>query len=215
MRRRIFTVICACCAMMCMSTDVYASEPPGIMPIITYDGKEQEFFVEDSILLEGKLPDLFTEFKDCIPGDVRVQTVKVEAKNLGNNIATISLLAENPDAKYEDLMKNITCQITSDDLDITTSIWDRIILADFNNNESKMITMTLTFPADLDNRFQNFIGQVDWYLDIEMFPIDDGNGLPTTGDESHVGVYVALAGSALLLAIIVLILKKKKSKKDE
>ncbi len=180
------------------------------MPVITYDAKAQEFYVDDAILVDGKLPDLFTEFKNCMPGDMRVQKVMVEAKNLGNNTATISLLAENADDKYKDLMQNITCQIVSEESNITKTIWDRIILGNFKNDESEMVTMTLTFPIEMDNRFQNFIGQVDWYLDVELFPVKT----PQTGDSNQVSIYLIGGSISLLIIFFILIKKMKKNKKN-
>ena len=203
MKKKIIAVVCMCFTLMSVSHEIHASEITPTVPVITYDGKAQEFYVEDALLVEGKLPDLFTEFKNCMPGDVRVQEVEVVVKNLGDNTATISLLAEKADSRYEELMKNITCQITSDELDITKTIWDRIILGNFKKDDSKLLTMTLEFPIEMDNSFQNFIGQVDWYLDVEMTP----NINPETGDHSSINIYLLVGGVSVALILLLLIIK--------
>ncbi len=203
MKKKIIAVVCACFTFMSVTNTVHATTVAPTVPIITYDGKMQEFYVDDAILKEGKLPDLFTEFKDCMPGDVRTQQVEIKVKNLGSNTAKISLLAEKPDAKYEELMKTVTCQIVNEEQDITKTIWDKIMVADFQKDESKVVTMTLAFPIEMGSEFQNFIGQVDWYLDVEMIP----NQTPVTGDNNSVNSFLLVGSLAVALILGVILFK--------
>ena len=157
MRKKLFVAVCACCMFIGIGKNVQASEVTSTVPVITYDGKAQEFYVNNAILKEGKLPDLFTEFKNCMPGDVRTQEVEIKVESLGENTAEISLLAEKADEKYQELMKEITCQIVNEEENITKTIWDKITVAKFEKDESKTITMTLNFPTNMGNEFQDFI----------------------------------------------------------
>ena len=71
----------------------------------------------------------------------------------------------------------------------------------------------LNVPVELDNKFQNSIGYLDWEFKIEEFPIDEGDPQPPkTGDNYNLGLWITLMICSFCMIIILLIWRKKDKK---
>ena len=76
------------------------------------------------------------------------------------------------------------------------------------------LDVTLEVPAELDNRFQEQIGFLDWQFMIEEFPVSpDDPKPPLTGDDFHMGLYAGtLVVSGVILAVLAVILFRRKKR---
>jgi len=68
--------------------------------------------------------------------------------------------------------------------------------------------------VELDNRFKNEIGYLDWEFKVEEYPVEPTDPEPPqTGDESDIWLWAGLlAGSVFFL--ILLLCKRKKEEEE-
>ena len=63
----------------------------------------------------------------------------------------------------------------------------------------------------MGNDFQEAVGYLDWEFMVEEFPIESDD--PVTGDDTPIGVYIAVC--AVSAAAIVLLLVTRRKKKEQ
>lgn len=188
---------------------------------VTYSGNAGKFVFEPGS--EHSLTDLFSNFKGVMPGDTITQkiTVKNDAddkvkvklymRSLGAHQDSAEFLSqlglkvqksnENNMAYMFDAAANETAQLT-----------DWVYLGMLYSGGEVNLDVTLTIPVELDNKFQNSIGYLDWEFMVEEFPASpDDPQPPQTGDTTALGL--GIGGMILSAAfIIILLLTKKKER---
>lgn len=186
---------------------------------VTYIGKAEEFVFEPGS--KYSLTDLFPEFKGVMPGDKLTQEitvrndasnnvkVKIYIRSLGaheNSEKFLSKLdltvkkSENNEHAYMfDAAANKTAQLT-----------DWVCLGTLYSGGEVNLDVTLDVPLELDNKYQNEIGYLDWQFMIEEFPVEVSDPQPPkTGDDSNIGLWTSFMCSSLIVMFILLTWRKK------
>lgn len=164
---------------------------------LNYDGKTKTFSY-------SKTDDLFTEFKDLMPGDKKTQMIRVNLNNIGNN----SKLYLNP--LYSDSLSGLTVKIYKDDILLYDTVNNNSkLIKIYDNNEHKQfyLKVNLEVPVELGNELQGSNIDFKW-----QFIIEDGDDLidvPQTYADNGILKYVILMILSLI-AIIFLILSLRK-----
>ena len=202
-----------------------------VMPVyaadgkVTYSGNAGNFVFEPGS--EHSLSDLFPNFKGVMPGDTLTQkiTVKNDADNkvkvkiymrsLGAHEDSVEFLSQlglkvaksedNEMAYMFDAAANETAQLT-----------DWVYLGMLYSGGEVNLDVTLDVPTSLDNEYQSKIGYLDWEFMIEEFPVEpDDPKPPQTGDNSNMGLWLALMLCSGAMLIILLFWRKKDKENEE
>ncbi len=182
---------------------------------VTYDGNAQQFiFAAGS---NYSPTDLFSAFKDVMPGDTLTQTVTVKNDSSRNVKVKLYLRAlgahEESTAFLSELGLTVQKRSTAAYMfdaaaDATDGLTDWVYLGTLYSGGEVDLDVTLKVPVTLDNVFQDAVGYLDWEFKAEEFPVEDSDPKPPqTGERVRYGVYAALACSA---AVLVVLLRKPK-----
>lgn len=192
---------------------------------VTYSGNAGNFVFEPGS--EHSLTDLFPNFKGVMPGDTLTQKitvknnadnkvkVKIYIRSLGAHEDSVEFLSqlglkvakseENKMAYMFDAAANETAQLT-----------DWVYLGTLYSGGEVNLDVTLNVPVELPNEYQNKIGYLDWEFMIEEFPVEpDDPKPPQTGDNSNMGLWLALMLCSGAMLIILLFWRKKDKENEE
>lgn len=191
---------------------------------VTYAGKAKEFIFEPGS--EYSPTDLFSNFKDVMPGDVLTQKITLKndaSKDVKIKVYLRSLGAQEDSAAFLSQLA-LTVRKSEDDplaylfdaaADQPAQLTDWVCLGTLYSGGELDLDVILTVPVELDNQYQKQIGYLDWEFKIEESPVEDTDPKPPpTGDNAQFGVWISvMAGS--LIAVIILLLWRKKGRKND
>lgn len=203
--KRVTRVVLA--LIMMMTVAVSASAADGN---VTYSGDAGKFIFAPGS--EHSLTDLFTEFKDVMPGDTLTQ--KIVVKNNAKKSVKISMRALGAYEDSKDFLSKLNLyveKVTDTPLfeapaDQTAQLteWKEVgVLAP--NGEAELM-VGLQVPTSLDNNYKKLIGYLDWEFMVEE--IGDGN--VQTGDSATYMPWIAGIGGSVALIVIILAVRKRK-----
>ena len=169
--------------------------------------------------------DLFSSFKDVMPGDTLTQQITV--KNDTDADIKVSLRSLGADEAAKALLSQMTLKVQSKDgaeflneteLLLGSDEWKPLGTIPAGKDEV-VLDLTLEVPVTLGNEFQDASGTITWEFAVEEIPeptteptdpSDSSDGIPT-GDNSNLLLYVALMLLSLLALILLLTQRKKKT----
>lgn len=180
--------------------------------------------------------DLFTSFKNLLPGCSRTQSIKF--RNDSSEAVEIFLRAEAAKQdQMSDAQLKLVEQLLSEYAEITVKAGDAAIykgtvdgnlnglgggtmkndisLGMFKAGEGKHLTVTLSLSPEMDNGYQELIGKVDWIFTAKGEDAAQGYETigrigPKTGDENHIIWSVSLLTGSILLIVVSARLRKGK-----
>ena len=169
--------------------------------------------------------DLFTEFKDVMPGDVLTQKVtvrnvntdvkvKIYLRSLGAHDDSVDFLSQLhlSVALSEDNTMGYMFDASADE---TAGLTDWVLLGTLYAGGEVNLDVKLSVPVTLSNEYMNEIGYLDWEFMVEEFPVEESDPLPPlTGDETNAMSYAFLAAGALVLMGVLFVLKRKKEEQE-
>lgn len=187
--------------------------PVGAAGRVTYDGRAREcVFAPGS---EYSLTDLFTDFKDVMPGDSLSQTVTVYNDASDEVKVKIYMRALGAHKGSEDFLSQLHLRVGKSArnemgymfdaaADETAGLTDWVCLGMLYSGGRVDLDVSLDVPVTLNNAYSEQIGYLDWEFRIEEFPVEPGDPqAPDTGDAGRVWPWVCslLISAALLLLL--------------
>lgn len=165
--------------------------------------------------------DLFSSFKDVMPGDSITQQITV--KNDTDADIKVSLRSLGADEAAKALLSQMTLKVQTADgavflNDTGLDQWKTLAVISAGEEEI-VLDLTLEVPVTMGNEFQNMSGTITWEFAVEEIPeptteptdpSDSSDRIPT-GDNSNLLLYVALMLLSLLALILLLTQRKKKT----
>ncbi len=127
-------------------------------PTLVYDGETGEFILEN---VKGS--DLFPNFKNLMPGDVRTQDINLEIKNI--QTPTTLYLTSIPDEAAKKALEPLTISATQDGAELgefAHSALEGVPLGVFRSPGSATLHVKLSVPTSVGNEFQNAQGSLRW-----------------------------------------------------
>ena len=194
--------------------------------LVSYQGGAEKF-----VFLPGSSysdTDLFDGFKGVMPGDELTQTIEIRNRFLGTGSVRIYLRAVTHDetvavaasgetvVTMSDFLSKLKMEVKQGDEVIFSASPDQldglknnVLLGTVPRFGSTTLTVKLYVPIELDNKYANCVGEVDWVFTAEEL---DPEGNPKTGDTSNLTLWVCVMVVCLAAIAVVafLVLKKKK-----
>lgn len=216
---------------------------------VIYSGNAREFIFEPGS--EYSPTDLFPNYKDVMPGDSLTQriTVRNERRKTIIRVYMRALGAHEDSEEFLSQLHLRVNKISGSELfdapaDETAQLTDWVWLCTLQTGGEAELEVILDVPVELDNRFSNAIGYLDWEFMVEEYPTGGGSGeivlpdapemppeeeeeetlppeeilpdTPHTGERNEIGFWTAvLLCSGVLLLITLLLLLLRRRKKDE
>lgn len=201
--------------MMSMSSTAFADGT------VTYNGDARKFIFEPGSKYSPT--DLFTDFKDVMPGDSITQ--KVHIKNDVSNNVKIKLymrsLGAHEDSK--EFLSKLQLRVSQDGTsnlfdapaDQTAQLTDWVYLGTFYSGAEIDLNVTLDVPIELGNEYQNAIGYLDWQFKVEELPVESSDpNPPQTGDTTNLYLYVAVACVTGIVLVVLIGRRHGKSNRE-
>lgn len=203
---------------------------------VSYEGGAEQFvFLPGSDYTDT---DLFDGFKGVMPGDTVTQKITVTNRLSGSDTVKLYLraqahgaLAGNPLSEsvaaqesvvsMTDFLSQLSMtvkqgdrviyQASPDELD---GLAQNVLLGNFASGESVELTVELKVPAELDNKYAERIGEVDWVFVAEQIPAATTAkpDQPKTGDTASLILWIVVAAVALMSLAAMLFVRMRQSK---
>lgn len=203
---------------------------------VTYKGSTKEFIFEPGS--DYSVTDLFSNFKDVMPGDTLTQKITIRNDMAHYFIIKVSLRALGAHEGSEEFLSQLKLTVKRSDEQGTTDIFDAsadqtaqltdwVTLGEFYAGQTVDLDLTLEVPIELGNDFKDKIGYLDWEFWVEEFPTGNGwtppppSGTPSadegaakTGDDANLALWYSLLGVSAVGLIILFFWRKKEDKED-
>ena len=184
---------------------------------VTYVGGAEKFVFDPGT--EQYPTDLFSGFKDVMPGDTLTEQILIQNKSARKVKVKVYLRALGAQEDTEDFLSqmNLTVQQKEDstlfegpaDEKGQLSKWTYLGTVKYGGKMT--LDVTLEVPITMGNEFQDQVGYVGWEFKIEEIPDPDA---PATSDASSIVLYTACLIASLLALIVLLYFGKRQQRKQ-
>ena len=216
---------------------------------VIYSGNAREFIFEPGSRYSPT--DLFPNYKGVMPGDSLGQTITVRNERARTTIR-VYMRALGAHEDSQEFLSQLHLRVNElRDTELfdapaneTAQLTDWVLLGTLRSGGEIDLEVILDVPVELDNRFSNAIGYLDWEFMVEEFPTGGGGNKPDhpelpddeedevieeeplppeilpdtphTGDRDDSGFWTAvLICAAVLMVITVVLLIKWYRRNDE
>lgn len=175
---------------------------------VTYNGDAGQF-----VFAPGSgysLTDLFTDFKEVMPGDSISQNITI--KNEASEKVDVKVFMRSLGAQpgYEDFLSQLKLTVETQDgtvlfdapADETAGLTDWVYLGCVYSGGTAELKVTLEVPVTLDNSYKNMLGYLDWEFKVEEYPVEMPTatpGIPDTGDQANLAVWTWVCIAAVVM----------------
>jgi len=186
---------------------------------VSYDGDAKEFvFSTDG---SGAPSELFTAFKNVMPGDTITQDLSVVSSARGQKVRIYlrAVPAKAEDTTFLSQLHLNVVQNSSDgqdkilfdaQADQPATLEEWTLLGTFFYGNKTDLTLTLSVPIQMGNEFQDAAATLSWEFMAEVYSLQPGDPGYKTGD-----MYVLpILGAIFLTSLFMLFLFNKKRKEE-
>ena len=172
-------------AVLSMSVTAFAASPS-----ITFKGHTEGFDFQPGS--DYTVTDLFGNFKNVMPGDTVEETITFTNSAADCSFVNLYMRAEAHDETKNPLSENVKGKETVATMKefrskLAMKVWNgekliyeaspdqlrglqsNMLLGTFRNGETGTLKVQLSVPIDLDNKYANRVGEVDWIFHVEAY----------------------------------------------
>ena len=191
--------------------------PAAFASSVSYEGQAEKFVFAPGSSYSPT--DLFENFKGVMPGDELTQQIQVK-NDAGNKVKVkIYMRALGGHEASKEFLSQMNLTVRQDGKSVLfdapsdqkATLEDWVCLGTFYSGADVMLDVTLSVPLEMDNKFQEAVGYLDWQFKVEEFPIESSD--PKTGDDFNVWLYAGI-GAAALCGIVLLLTKRNKKEEN-
>lgn len=218
--KRCLTLLLTCVLLLSCAAPAFAADGN-----VTYSGDSGKFIFTPGS--EYSPTDLFPNFKDVMPGDSLTQQITV--KNKASNKVKVKIYMRSHGAhadsaeflsqlhlRVEKSANNTMAYMFDAYANETAQLMDWVLLGTLYSGGEVNLNVILDVPVELDNKFQQQIGYLDWEFKIEEEQIEpDDPKPPKTGDDFQAWVWIGLMAVSLCGMIVLIPVLKRKGKKEQ
>ena len=180
---------------------------------VIYSGNSGEFIFNPGS--EYSPTDLFPDLKDVMPGDTLTQSIVV--KNRAKKPVRISLRALGAHENSEHFLEQLHLYVEAEEetpifeasANETGQLKEWRSLGILAPGGETFLEVGLEVPTDLDNKYQDWIGYLDWEFMVEE--ID--NSHPQTGDEARSVTWIIAIGCSVFAIVMIVALRYCRNKR--
>lgn len=215
--KRCLTLFCTLVLLLSCAAPAFAADGN-----VTYTGNSGSIIFAPGS--EYSPTDLFPNFKDVMPGDSLTQQitvknnasnkvkVKIYMRSLGAHANSAEFLSQLR-LRVEKSANNTMSYMFDAYANETAQLMDWVLLGTLYSGGEVNLNVILDVPVELDNKFQEQIGYLDWQFMIEEQPVEpDDPKPPKTGDEFNTWIWIGLMAVSLCGMIILIPVWKRKEK---
>ncbi len=189
MKKLSFRALLALCLTLALAGGALSvfSLAQGDLPTVLYDHDQGKFIISEMPFKDDDghtYPDLFTGFKDLMPGDSVTQSITVDARGIDDGTVYIRLRTDDDPATsgatdaeltaYEKLLAdgNVSLLISQDGKPIAQqSLKNGILLGKFRKNTKPIdLDVTLSISTAAGNELQGLQAGIGWVFTAEYYP---------------------------------------------
>lgn len=205
-----------CCLLLLTSLISAVPQAMAASGNVTYKGRADKFIFEPGSRYSPT--DLFPNFKDVMPGDSITQRIYVENKAYRRVKVRIYMRALGAHEDSEEFLSqmNLTVEKGKDTILFDAPADQRAQLSEwtylgtlYSGGETEL-KVTLDVPVEMDNRFQNAVGYLDWQFMVEELPVEPSDPQPPKTGDIILRYALIMAASGVALLILLLWYRKKK-----
>ena len=155
---------------------------------VTYSGDAGDFIFEPGS--DHSPSDLFPNFKDVMPGDTLTQQITVKNNASDRVYVKIYMRALGAHEDSKEFLSQLGLSVNCEDnslfdaaADQTAQLTDWVLLGTLYSGGSVDLDVTLHVPGELDNKFRNLVGKLDWEFMVKEFPVEDPTQPTETDDD--------------------------------
>lgn len=183
---------------------------------VTYDGKAQEFIFTPGS--SHSVTDLFTEFKDVMPGDYLSDSIVINNTRLFSKHIKVYMRAKGA-VENADFLNQMNLTVTRSGgnpvffdapADQKAQLTNWVYLGTVYSRGKITLDLELEVPITMGNDYQEKIGELEWEFKVEEIPHDPDS--PKTGDYILTVVAVMAVAAAGLVVLLVVGKRRKKNK---
>lgn len=183
--KAVFSLVLMLLIVMSLSSTAFAAAPS-----ITFKGFTSGFYFQPGS--EYTETDLFNSFKNVMPGDTVTETITFTNSASDCDFVNLYMRAEAHDETANPLSpkvaeKETVAAMTEFLSKLSMKVWNGTeliydaapnelgglasnkFLGTFRSGETATLKVELSVPIDLDNKFANRIGEVDWIFHVEAY----------------------------------------------
>ena len=214
--KRICTFLVILAVLLSMAAPAFAAGT------VTYAGNAQKFIFAPGS--EYSPTDLFSDFKEMMPGDKRTQQIFIK-NDIANEVKIkLYMRSKGAEAGSEAFLSQLKLSVAQAGASIlfdapadqSAQLTDWVYLGTIYSGGEITLNVTLEVPITLGNDFQNAIGYLNWEFMIEELPVEPTDPEPPkTGDETPVTRYLMLVAISAVGIFLLIVLNKKRKEVEE